>query len=150
MSNKKIFLGEQNLVADILDVKEKFIEMDGEQFYQIENYYEMPPFFMTLTSSSNHWMFISSTGGLTAGRVNSESALFPYYTDDRITENSVNTGPKTIMLVSKDDKTTLWKPFTEESRDVYNTTSRIAKNVNGNILMFQEVNDVLGLSFSYY
>ena len=30
----------------------------------------MRPFFMTLVSGSDHWMFISSTGALTAGRGN--------------------------------------------------------------------------------
>ncbi|MEJ2279477.1 MAG: hypothetical protein P8Y70_17300 [Candidatus Lokiarchaeota archaeon] len=45
----------------------------------------MPPFFMSIVSSSNHWLFISSTGGLSAGRVSAEQALFPYYTDDKLT-----------------------------------------------------------------
>ena len=44
-------------------------------------------------------MFISSTGGLTAGRKNSDFALFPYYTDDKITESAETTGSKTVILV---------------------------------------------------
>ena len=47
------------------------------------------------------WMFISSNGGLTAGRKNSEFALFPYYTDDKVTESSDSTGSKTIFQVQK-------------------------------------------------
>ncbi len=150
MSKDNIYLGDQCLSRDSKEINEKFIEMDNDKFYQIENYTHMPPFFMTITSSSNHWMFISSTGGLTAGRVDSESALFPYYTDDRITENSSNTGPKTIIIVTKDGKKSLWKPFSEESSDVYDTTSVISKNVCGNKLKFEEINNTLGLSFSYY
>lgn len=145
-----IYLGDQQLSSDAIKVKEKFITMDNEDFYQIENYKEMPPFFMTITSSSNHWMFISSTGGLTAGRVNSESALFPYYTDDRITENFSNTGPKTLIIITKDDKNFLWKPFSEESSDIYSVKSSIYKNVYGNTVKFEEINTTLGVAFSYY
>ncbi|QEN04416.1 hypothetical protein EW093_06795 [Thiospirochaeta perfilievii] len=150
MRDNNVYLGDQYLIDNSGEVKEKFVDMDGDKFYQIENYTQMPPFFMTITSSSNHWMFISSTGGLTAGRVDSDSALFPYYTDDRITENSVNTGPKTIILVTKGDKTFLWKPFTNESIDIYDIKSVLSKNVMGNILKFEEINNTLGLSFSYY
>ena len=70
-----------------------YVTLLGEQFYCIRHYDRMPPFFMSIVSSADHWLFISSTGGLTAGRINAESALFPYYTDDKVSENSVNTGP---------------------------------------------------------
>lgn len=29
----------------------------------------MPPFFVSVISSAGHWLFVSSSGGLTAGRV---------------------------------------------------------------------------------
>ena len=54
----------------------------------------MRPFFMSLVSNSNHWLFISSTGGLSAGRKDTSNALFPYYTDDKIIRSSENTGAK--------------------------------------------------------
>ena len=60
---------------------------------------------MSIVSNSNHWLFISSTGGLSAGRKNSNYALFPYYTDDKITESSDHTGSKTIFLVTKSEST---------------------------------------------
>ena len=65
----------------------------------------MPPFFMSLVSSADHWLFISSTGGLTAGRVNAESALFPYETEDKITAHSELTGSKTIFRVTRNGRT---------------------------------------------
>ncbi len=80
------------------------VKINSESFYKISNYDAMRPFFMSIVSNSNHWMFISSTGGLTAGRKNSEYALFPYYTDDKITESSEYTGSKTICLVERKDK----------------------------------------------
>ena len=75
--------------------------MLGDVFYKIKNYDGMPSFFMSIVSSSNHWLFLSTTGGLSAGRVSVEQALFPYYTEDKLTENYESTGPKTILLVTR-------------------------------------------------
>ena len=88
-----------------------FVNMSGETFYKIQNYDAMPPFFMSIVSGADHWLFISSTGGLSAGRVNAEHTLFPYYTEDKLTENSENTGVKTILRVTRGDQTWLWEPF---------------------------------------
>ncbi|MCE1207606.1 MAG: hypothetical protein LWX00_09410 [Spirochaetia bacterium] len=83
-----------------LDIKKKpqgkYVNLDGELFYKIENHDWMDPFFMSIVSSSNHWLFVSSTGGISAGRSNPDGALFPYYTDERISENFRNTGPASI------------------------------------------------------
>ena len=87
---------------------------DGEEFYKITNYHNMPPFFMTIVSGSDHWMFVSSTGGLTCGRRNPENALFPYYTDDKIHDAHSTTGPHTALLVEINAKTRLWKPFGQD------------------------------------
>ena len=59
-------------------------DLDGERFYRIGTYDLMDPFLMSIVSDSDHWMFLSSTGALTAGRRDPDNALFPYYTDDRI------------------------------------------------------------------
>ena len=50
----------------------------------------MRPFFMSIVSNSDHWMFISSTGGLSAGRKNSNYALF-LITQTIKLQNLVNT-----------------------------------------------------------
>ncbi len=73
----------------------KLTTINGEEFLMIENVDHQRPFFMSMASASNHWMFISSNGGLTAGRRNAEYALFPYTTDDKVTESSEITGSKT-------------------------------------------------------
>ena len=59
------------------DVTGEFVNRAGERFYSIRNVDDMPPFFMSVISSDDHWIFVSSTGGLTAGRVSPETALFP-------------------------------------------------------------------------
>ena len=53
-----------------------------KSFYKIEHINKMDPFLMTITSGDNHWMYLSSTGCLTAGRKKAKYSLFPYVTDD--------------------------------------------------------------------
>ncbi len=127
----------------------EFVHMLGDTFYKIKNYDGMAPFFMSIVSSSNHWLFISSTGGLSAGRVSAEQALFPYYTDDKITENNENTGSKSIFLVTREDKTSLWEPFSDRYKGSYRIERNLNKNIPGTALIFEEHNLDLGLTFRY-
>ncbi len=127
----------------------KFTKIDGNDYYMISDVDEMPPFFMSIVSDSNHWMFLSSNGGITAGRKNADFALFPYYTDDKITESSENTGSKTILLVDNGQKQSLWEPLSNKYEGVYHITRNLYKNIYGNSIIFEEINHDLGLSFSY-
>ena len=95
---EKIYVGDLESLVDNKKVEGKQLKIANENFYKISNVDKMRPFFMSIVSNSNHWMFISSTGSLSAGRKNSEFALFPYYTDDKITESSETTGSKTILI----------------------------------------------------
>ena len=47
------------------------IQFNGELFYKISNVANMRPFFMSIVSSNDHWLFLSSNGGISAGRSNS-------------------------------------------------------------------------------
>jgi len=132
-----------------LGVRGDFVLIDNEKFYEIKNYDEMQPFFISLASDSNHWMYISSTGGLTAGRKNPDFALFPYYTDDKISESAEITGSKTIIHVLKNGSLHIWEPFSERQAGAYSIERSIAKSVIGNKLIFTEKNYDLCLSFSY-
>ena len=122
-------------------VNGSFITINGERFYEIANYDAMQPFFISLASDTDLWMYLSSTGGLTAGRRSPAEALFPYYTDDKITESFEFTGPRTIINE--------WKPFSEKQQPVYDLTRKIAKSLVGNQIVFCEENHTLGLRFSY-
>ena len=86
-TKQPIYLGNQPYQEEQKEIKGTEITIDGQTYYEISNADKMRPFFMSLVSHSDHWMFISSTGGLSAGRINSDHALFPYYTDDKITES---------------------------------------------------------------
>jgi len=126
-----------------------FVDLDGERFYRIADFDTMQPFFMSLVSDSDHWLFISSNGSLTAGRKNPDHALFPYYTDDRIHDGADQTGSKTLLRVTRDGKTSLWEPFSQRYEGLYAIMRNIYKSVYGNRLRFEEINTDLGLCFSY-
>ena len=122
-------------------VKGQFITICGERFYEITDYDKMQPFFISLASDTDLWMYLSSTGGLTAGRRSPDEALFPYYTDDKITESNEFTGPFTRI----ND----WIPFSRRQQPVYSLSRKIAKSAVGNQIVFCEENHTLGLRFSY-
>ena len=149
MSNSKIYLGNTEAHLSKQEVKGELVTIQSEEFYKISNVDSMRPFFMSIVSDSNHWMFISSTGSLSAGRKNSDSALFPYYTDDKITESEEVTGSKTLLLVSKSGKKFLWEPFSRKLSSVYKITRNLYKNSIGNKIIFEEINHDLELKFSY-
>ena len=149
MTHKQIHLGQQLRQTNNDEVGGKYVNIEGETFYQIENYDQMKDFFISVVSDSDHWMFISTRGGLTAGRINAENALFPYYTDDKISDGSPFTGSRTITLVTIGDKTSLWEPFSEQYQGIYSTTRNLYKNVYGDKLIYEEINHDLGLTFRY-
>jgi hypothetical protein len=125
------------------------VHINDERFFKISNSDTIRPFFMSIVSDSNHWMFISSNGGLTAGRKNSEYSLFPYYTDDKITESTEITGSKSIFQVEKNGKTHYWEPFSERFDGMYKVTRNLYKNTYGNKILFEEINHDLALTFRY-
>ena len=126
-----------------------WVTFENEQFYKITNCDKMRPFFMSIVSDSNHWMFVASNGSLTAGRKNADYALFPYYTDDKITESSDITGSKSIFQIHKDGKTLIWEPFSIRQMGIYKTKLNLYKNSYGNKIVFEEINTDLGLTFRY-
>ena len=144
-----IYLGNTKTVSSQEKVNGQLVELYNEIYYKISNSNAMRPFFMSIISDSNHWMFISSNGGLTAGRKDSESSLFPYYTDDKITESADITGSKSLFQVYKNNKTYLWEPFSNRFSGIYDVTRNVYKNRYGNKVIFEEINHDLKLSFRY-
>lgn len=125
----------------------EFVTFKGERYYAIYNVDSMAPFFISLISDSDHWLFVSSTGGLTAGRVSPETALFPYGPVDRIHESWPHTGCKTLFNVGQNKQG--WEPFNTEHDGRYQTSRNIYKNILGNKLCFEEINHDLQLAFRY-
>jgi hypothetical protein len=146
---KNVYLGDTELKKLEKQVKGQFVEIGDEKFYKISNCNQMPDFFMTIVSDSDHWMYLSSNGSLTAGRKNRDNALFPYYTDDKIHDYKGKTGSKTVCLVDKSDKTFLWEPFTDEAEKTYQIERNLYKSIYGNKIIFEERNLDLGVKFQY-
>ena len=130
-------------------VRGDFVDVFGERYYAIYNVDAMPPFFISLISNVDHWLFISSTGGLTAGRVSPETTLFPYITVDKVHESTPHTGSKTMLRVESQGSVRDWEPFNREHDGVYSIRRNLYKNLLGNKLCFEEINEDLGLVFRY-
>jgi len=146
---RDIYYGESLLATVKNKVKGEIVTLDGENYYRISNYDKMSPFFMSVVSNSDQWMFISSKGGITCGRKNPENALFPYYTDDKIHDASATAGAKSVFIIDKKERSYLWEPFCTGFSRVYNTSRNIYKNKVGNKLIFEEINYTLKLRFQY-
>jgi len=107
----------------------------------------MPPFFLSVVSAEDHWMFLSSHGGLTAGRGDADHALFPYDTDDKIRDNTETAGGKTVIRVSRAGGDALWEPFSIRGEGRFRLRRSLLKSVWGNEVWFEEENVDLGLVF---
>ena len=111
----------------------QFIDLEGKRFYKISAVDQMPWFFISLVSSSDHWLFVSSNGGLTAGRVSPDTALFPYVTVDKIHDSPLHTGCRTLVRCSDAEADAHWEPFNYEQIGQYKLQRNLYKHVLGKI-----------------
>lgn len=146
---KNLFLGKNRIQSNAGKVEGRRVVLAGEEFYCIANCDRLRPFFLSIVSSSDLWMFISSNGALTAGRRNPDLALFPYCTDDKIHDAAETTGPKSIFIVESSGKQYLWEPFSERGRGICRIRRNLYKNFPGNKIIFEEIHDDLGLAFRH-
>ena len=117
--------------------------------YKIKNVNQIEPFLMSLTSSDDHWMFISSNGALTAGREKADHALFPYITDNLIHTSLNTTGPKTkIDIYKNNEKIDTWIPLSYLPPK-HNVEKNLYKDALGDNIVYEEINKDLKLSFRY-
>lgn len=131
------------------EVSGAFVTLRGERYYAIGNVDKMPPFFISLVSDNDHWLFIASNGGLTAGRVSPDTALFPYVTVDKIYDSTPHTGSTTLMRIELGGTKHYWEPFNKERDGRHATTRNLYKSLGGNRLLFEEINHDLQLAFRY-
>ena len=128
----------------------EFITRDNQEYYVISNYSLMPSFFMSLANNSDLWMFISSSGGLTAGRIDAQSSIFPYITVNQLHDAHHHTGPITLIRIKEDNgKLTLWKPFATSNKNNPQLQRKLYKNTIGNRVIFEETNIEHSLTFTY-
>src|SRR6056297_674016 len=149
MGEQGILLGTTQVDCRSRETTGAYTEVFGEVFFEISDYDQMQPFLFTLASDADHWMYISSRGGLTCGRKSPDHALFPYYTDDKIHDAADNTGPYTALHVQRQGPASFWRPFCDRSPRVYSIDRRLLKSPLGNRVVFEERNRSLGLRFAY-
>jgi hypothetical protein len=125
----------------------RLVHAFGEDCYVLEDPQGLRPFLTTLVSASDHWMFVTSNGGLTAGRRSPATALFPYVTEDKLADSPGITGPVTSLVVARGGRRALWHPLADGDRLVWRVRRRLYKNVLGTRLVFEEENLELGVVF---
>jgi len=121
-----------------------FATIDGVRYAGIANVDRMVPFFMSIASDSDAWLFIGSNGPFVAGRRSPDTALFPYQTVDKILRAPTTSGARTVFLVSRADRTFLWEPWLDGPR-VYRITRNLYKRIDGTEVLFEEINHDLGV-----
>ncbi|MEY2958964.1 MAG: hypothetical protein RLZZ01_1532 [Actinomycetota bacterium] len=120
--------------------------IDGVPVQRITPLDALDPFLMTVVSNSDLWMFVSSSGGLTAGRVEPADCVFPYETDDRLHRSGGRVGPVTVLRVERDGRSELWRPFVG---DAAGRRRSVLKSLRGNAVFFEEEDARLGFTFRY-
>lgn len=149
MNTEQIYIGNQRVKITNAPVKGDFIKINNETFYRISNFDKMPPFLISIVSATDHWMYISSKGGLTAGRRNADNALFAYSNDDILHDVYEITGSKTIIKIADKGKLYLWEPFSENYSGIYSVTRNLYKNISSTEIIFEEINHDLEIKFQY-
>ena len=102
---------------------------------------------MTLTSFDDLWAYISSVGGIAAGRQNPDNSLFPYYTDDKLHEQT-STGLHTkISVTNANGNNYIWEPFSRIKK--HKIQRNLYRSPLGNKIVFEEINKELNISYQY-
>jgi hypothetical protein len=126
-------------------VKGDLTRIDGVDCYRIDDIDHMDPFLMNVVSSSDLWMFASSRGTLTAGRIDANHAFLPYETDDRIHRAVGITGPITMVARTVEGRRELWRPFGAER--IESNRRSLSKSVLSDRLIFEETNEAWGMAY---
>lgn len=127
------------------DMDYEFLDINGERFVCINDLETIPTFFVSMVSAEDHWFFTGTNGALSAGRGSPETALFPYYTVDKIINNWNCTGPQTLIKLENQ----IWEPFKPASERSFQISRKIYKSINGDTLIFEETNKDFQVKFSF-
>ena len=134
--------------AQDLVVSGGFVSIDGDRYARIGDVDAMAPFLMSIVSESDVWLFVGSNGPFTAGRRDPDGALFPYQTVDKLLRDVTSSGARTTMLVSRGGSVTLWEPW-QDAPGTREVRRNLYKRVDGTGVLFEEINEGLGLRFRW-
>jgi hypothetical protein len=128
--------GEESVTGEL-------VEIDGARWYRIDGLEHLEPFLTTVVSDSDLWLFVSSAGPLTAGRIDADHAFLPYETDDRLHRAVGITGPVSVVTRGTGPTRDHWQPFARRIEP--GCTRAIEKHELGTALTFEETNEAWGL-----
>ncbi len=123
-------------------MNQNFVQLNGAPYYKIENSQNLSPFFINVPSASDIWIFLASTGGLTAGRKNADGNIFPYETDDRLMQNCPS-GSTTLIRMGEH----LWQPFANAAVQPYQIQQNIYKSCYASSVILEEINETMSLVY---
>ncbi|MFN2319789.1 MAG: hypothetical protein ABR500_08920, partial [Dermatophilaceae bacterium] len=113
--------------------------VDGETCHVIDAAESLPTFLMTLTSASDVWAYLTSNGGITAGRRNADRAIFPYRTEDLVADAADNTGGVTrLQVTDAAGVTSEWWPFHPVRPELPAVHRRLLKTDLGDVVHLEE------------
>ena len=124
------------------------LDINGEPFAVIRQVGALPPFLMSIVSNSNLWLFVGSNSAFTAGRTDADHAIFPYQTADKILRHPDASGACSIFSVEREKGRALWELW-QNGGENFATKRNLYKNALGTAVVFEEVNEDLGLRFSW-
>jgi hypothetical protein len=148
MKTNSIVLGEAPYQRTQDPIRGEFAEIDGQTYYSIRNVDRLAPFLMSVASDTDLWLFVGSNSPFTAGRVNPDTALFPYQTVDKILRHPDTSGALSVFLVKHGDHWALWEPWQRCGR-VYRLHRHLYKHAYGTTVIFEETNEDLRLRFRW-
>ncbi len=121
----------------------RFSVFENAPAYIIDGAENMPPFLSTVVTDADLWLYVSSSGALTAGRGSADRSLFHYETDDRLHRMGGLTGPVTRITV---DGERAWLPLDPRGA-AEGCTRRIMRGDQASFVAFEEHHPALGLTF---
>lgn len=125
------------------------ITFKNEPHYHIAHVDRMESFLMTLVNPYDHWLFQSSRGGCTMGRGDANTALLPYYTDDKLHAFTGQQGPAAQFWVQQGEKEVYWAAF-HVGQDPFQQVERhLYKHVYGHQVTFEEHHHTLDLTYRF-
>ncbi len=146
--SRSVFIGGRPLSAAPDKAESTSVVINGEMFVGIRNVSAMPPFLMSIVSNGDLWLFAGSNSPFTAGRGDADHAIFPYRTADKILSQSGGSGVQSIFLVEREEGWALWEPWTGAA-GAYRLQRNLFKSEFGTSVIFEEINQDLGLRFAW-
>jgi hypothetical protein len=120
---------------------------DRARYGLIADVDRLEPFLLQLAGNSDVWLYACSNGPFTAGRIDPDSALFPYVTADKLLRHADTSGALTLLRVRGGGAVTLWEPWTAlRQRGI---RRNLRKSADSTEIVYEEVHEPLGLRFEW-